>query len=230
MMMRSGKRDKLIVFIPTVLLLFIACSTKSPEAKAPDTPDIGNRILRANEGHKPLPIDPAVVRADVERHQSWGRLRKAACPRRILDRSEERPPFPAINLLEGLKYATITNDTSRGKYEQVIELTDLGRRTLAGFIEEEMERYIITLAKREYLPGMEHYEKAPKRDDAMIVSFEWRWKPLNTLGERFNLWAPLRDRNEHSGRATYVRTADGWKLEDVWLMWDHRDYVWGVYK
>jgi hypothetical protein len=41
-------------------------------------------------------------------------LRKAACPRRIPDRVEERRPFPAIDILHGLQYVTISDDSSRG--------------------------------------------------------------------------------------------------------------------
>jgi hypothetical protein len=112
----------------------------------------------------------------------------------------------------------------------VIELTGTGRQNLAKDLEEEPGRYVITIARREYLPGLERFEKAPRRDDRVIVSFRWKWKPLNPPGERLDLRAPYSDRTEHAGRATYVRAGDGWKLDELWLDRDARDYVRGIYK
>ncbi len=213
------------VLVPAILLLLAACS-----ARAPDAPDGTKPESQARRGGERPPIDPEVVRKDVEQHETWGRLRKAACPRRILDRIEARRPFHAINILEGLHYVTISDDSSRGIYEKVIELTDTGRRDLANDLEEGPDRYIITIARREYLPGLERFEKCPRRDDCVFVELLWKWKPLNPLGERIDLRAPYSDRIEHGGRARYVRTGDGWKLDELWLDSDHRDYVGGVYK
>ena len=231
--MRSAKMQKLrsvsrflhAGVLVSIVLLLAACGVESR-----NTPPASWPVVPASRDNKRPPIDPKVVREDVERHQRFGEVRKAACPRRILDRIEEYPPFPAINILEGLKYVTISDDTSRGKYEKVIELTDLGRRELASDLEEQANRYIITVARREYVPGLERYENAPRRDDRLVVSFQWKWKPLNALGERLTLWAPYSNRDEHGGRATYQRTADGWKLDDLWLDRNAVDYVWGVYK
>jgi hypothetical protein len=212
------------VFVLAIVLL-AACNSKAPgtsggaSAKSP-----GSR-----SGERP-PIDPEVVRQEVEQQESFKQLRKAACPRRIPDRQEERRPFPAINILEGLQYVRISDDSSRGSYEKVIELTDTGHRNLANDLEDEPERYLIRIARREYLPGLERFEKAPGRDDRLVVSFRWHWKPLNALGERLDLRAPYSDRTEHQGRATYMRSGDGWKLDDLWLDSNARDYVRGVYK
>jgi len=179
---------------------------------------------------EPPPIGPEVVRQDVEQHESWGQLRKAACPRRVIDRIEAMRPFHALSLMEGLRYVTITDDTSRGVYEKVVELTEVGRRDLSNNIEEEPGRYIIAIARREYLPGTERFEKCPRQDDCVLVDFKWKYKPLNAVGERIDLRAPHSDRVEHGGRSKYVRHTEGWKLEELWLQEDHRDYVRGVYK
>lgn len=210
------------VFLPILLIFCAACTPKISDPARDGVP--------GNSAKKPQPIAPSVVQEDVEQQAAFQEVRKAACPRRIPDRIEARPPFPAINILEGLQYVTISDDTSHGMYEKVIELTDTGRQTFASYLEEESERYIITIARREYLPGREQYENAPGRTDRIVVSFQWQWKPLNPLGERLNLWAPYSDRNEHQGRATYTQTGGVWKLDEVWLDRNHRDYVGGVYK
>ncbi|MBI4749632.1 MAG: hypothetical protein HY774_14180 [Acidobacteria bacterium] len=210
------------VFLLTFLIFLAACT--------PKTSDPAGNAVPQNSAKKLQPIAPSVVQKDVEHQEAFQEVRKAACPRRIPDRIEARPPFPAINILEGLQYVTISDDTSQGMYEKVIELTDTGRQTFADQLEEEPNRYIITIAQREYLPGFERYENAPGRTDRIVVSFQWQWKPLNPLGERLNLWAPYSDRNEHQGRATYVETGGVWKLDEVWLDRNHRDYVGGVYK
>jgi len=120
--------------------------------------------------------------------------------------------------------------TARGSYEKVIELTDTGRQELANDLETTEDKYFITIARREYVPGLERFEKAPGRDDRLVVSFQWRWKPLNPLGERLDLRAPYSDRKEHGGRATYERNADEWKFAELWLDSDSKDYVRGLYK
>lgn len=209
----------------TVILFLTVCSTKAPSSG-------GNTGSESQEtpGEKRPPIALKVVQGDVERHAKWGELRKASCPRRIADRSEARRPFPAIDILHGLQYVTISDDSSGGAYEKVIELTSTGRRNLANNIKEESAGYIIDIAQREYLPGFEQFDTAAGRDDGIIVSFRWRWRPLNALGERLNLSAPSSDRAEHQGRATYVRAGDEWKLKDLWLQENARDYKGGLYK
>ena len=209
------------VFIATLVLLLTACGTKAPNA-----PDGASQ---ARDSERP-PIALEVIRQDVEQHESFQQVRKAACPRRIPDRIEQFRPWPAINVLQGLKYATISDDSSRGTYEKVIELTDMGRQELANELETTEDKYFITIARREYVPGLERFEKAPGRDDRLVVSFQWRWKPLNPLGERLDLRAPYSDRKEHGGRATYERNADEWKFAELWVDSDSKDYVRGVYR
>jgi hypothetical protein len=177
---------------------------------------------------KPPPIAPETVRADVERQESWGQVRKAACPRRLPDRIEQLNRWHALSILHGLKYVTVTDDTSLGTYDKVITLTPAGRQVFREDLVEEANRYVISIARREYLPGLERFEPCAKRDNCIVVGFRWQWKGLNPLGDRIDLSAPFTTRPDHEGRATYVRTGDGWKLEDVWLQWDHRDYMHGV--
>lgn len=207
-------------------LLAAGCGGRSPNG----SPDAGRAAAPsppAPRGER-TPIDPGVVRADVEGHDDFGSPRKAACPRRIEDRHEERRRYPAIDVLEGLGYVTISDDTSRGAYEKVVELTDTGRRELGGDLEEDAERYVVTVARREYLAGSERFENAPNRTDRVVVSFRWRWKGTNALGERLDTSAPFSTRPEHQGRATYDRAGDGWALRELWLDRDGRDYTRGV--
>lgn len=205
--------------VPLVLLLFVACGGASPRPA-----DNGNSATPARQ----TPIALEDVRAAVERQADWGRLRKAACPRRIPDRHEERRRYPAIDALDGLEYVIITDDTSRGSYEKVIELTSAGRRNLQNELEEEAEKYIIAIARREYLPGTERFNPHPQRSDRLAVEFRWQWKPLNPLGERMSLRAHNEWRLEHHGRATYERVAEQWQLKEVWLESDGRNYLHGV--
>jgi hypothetical protein len=217
--------DLLRTGLPIILLLFAACSSK-----APGEFDRTRRESQTKQEDKRPPIAPEVVREKVEQQENFKQVRKAACPRRIPDRIERRAPFPAIDVLHGLQYVTITDDSSRGIYEKVIELTGPGRLDLARHLEEQTERYIITIGQREYLPGSETFDYPYGRDDRLFVSFRWQWKALNPLGERLTLWIPYSGRTYLHGRATYARTANGWKFEDVWLESSGADYVGGLYK
>jgi hypothetical protein len=222
----SGAADFLRAgILLAALVLLNGCGASS-------RPPVGNTGVdsQSSQAGAAAPIALQVLREDVEKQESFRQVRKAACPRRIPDRIEARPPFPAINILEGLRFVSVSDDSSRGLYEKVIDLTEAGRRELANDLEETPERYLITIARREYLPGMERFEYAPRDNDRLVVSFQWRWQGLNPLGERLNLEAPFSNRNEHQGRATYRRAADGWKFEELWLQSDNRDYVGGVYK
>lgn len=204
-------------------LLAAGCGARSPHG----SPEAGSDAAPAPPPPRDArtPVDPAVLRADVEGHEDFRSPRKAACPRRIPDRHEERRRHPAIDVLEGLGYVTISDDASRGAYEKVVELTDTGREELGGALEEDAERYVVTVARREYLPGSERFENAPGRTDRVVVSFRWRWKGINALGERLDMSAPFSTRPEHQGRATYERDGGGWRLREVWLDRDGRDYT-----
>jgi hypothetical protein len=109
-----------------------------------------------------------------------------------------------------------------------MELTPLGRQALGPHLREEAERYVVTLAEREYVAGSERWEWAPNRKDRLSVDFDWRWKPLNEVGARLTMTAPHSTREEHPGRAWYQRDGDGWRSDDVWISDDARDYTWKV--
>jgi hypothetical protein len=173
---------------------------------------------------KPAPIDLEVVRADIERQESWAILRKAGCPRKVLDRWEERQRWPAIDALHGLQYAEISDYTSAGLYEKLITLTSTGRIELRDYLDERPDKYVFTIARRQYKPGSEHFSSPYGRDDRLTVHFLWVWKPLNALGRRLSLWSSSHDSDEHFGNAFYVRTPDGWKLDNLSLENDRRNY------
>jgi hypothetical protein len=212
--------------IPTLaiaLLLLTACrppETGTPRSRSKPKPPAAPRT----------PIEAARVQKDVEESSDFQKVRKAACPRRVLDRDEQMRPFPAFALLKNLSYATVSDDTSRGVYEKTIELNDSGRAALGPFLEEEAERYVITVARREYVAGREQFDFAPGNPDRLFVEIFWRWKPINRLGEGLDMWTPEGDGPEHHGRATYDRTSAGWNLAELWLDRNNRDYVGGVYR
>jgi hypothetical protein len=170
------------------------------------------------------PIAPAILRSDVERQEAWTPLRKAACPRQLPDRHEELRRYPAIRILEGLGYIKITDGTAFGIYVKNMEITDVGRRELGSDLEEEAERYVITIARREYLPGTERFEILPG-PERLVAHFKWWWNPLNALGERLTLGPPSSPRGEYGGFATYTRAADGWALNKLFLNSEDRDYM-----
>lgn len=205
-------------------LLLVAC--RSPERNVAQR----HPTRMAQPTASSSPINPAQIRNDVEANASFQDLRKAACPRRVPDRVEEMSPFPAIAILKGLGYATVSDDASRGRYEKVIELTDSGRGDLEQFLQEEAERYVITIARREYIAGSERFDPAPGNPDRLFLEILWRWKPVNALGERLIMWSPDGDGPDHHGRATYDRTSEGWTLSELWLDRNNRDYVGGVYR
>ena len=176
----------------------------------------------------PSPVDYAIVRRDVEALEHWAQPRKGACPRSILDRSEERRLYPLIDVMQGLKYVTVSDGQLYGNYAKVMELTPLGRQALGAQLVEEAERYVVTIAEREFVAGSERWSWAPNREDRLEVEFSWRWKPLNEVGARLTMTAPHSVRDEHFGRVWYQRDGDGWRMDDVSLSDDARDYMWRV--
>lgn len=206
------------------VLLLAGCGAETPD-EAASTTAAKAEAAPQSDSH---PIPAAVVQQNVERHRDFQKKRQAACPRRLPDRHEELRRFPAIAILEGLGYATVANDSSRGTYDKVIELTGTGRIGMMNHVSMEGDRYVITIAEREYVAGSERYNEAPGRSDRMFVEFRWRWRPLNPLGERLTLDAPYSGQKEHPGRATYTLTAGSWKLTELWLDHDNRDYTRGV--
>jgi len=205
-----------VVFLPGVLMPVVGCRapTASDGASPPSVP--------TKTADRP-PIAPAVLRADAERQAEWTPFRKAACPRQLADRHEELRLYPAISILEGLGYITITDGTAYGMYVKNMEITDAGRRALGSDLEEGAETYVITIASREYLPGTEQFEIRPETNK-LVANFKWRWKPLNTLGERLTL-GPEFDRSDYGGFATYTRDGEVWTLDKVFLNIDNRDYM-----
>ena len=174
------------------------------------------------------PVDYAIVRRDVEAQSQWTVPLQGACPREIIDRTEERRLYPLIDVMQGLKYATVTAGEAHGQYVQTVELTADGRQALGAQLAEEAERYVVTLGQRELVAGSERWSWRPNREDGFTVDFDWRWKPLNEVGKRLTLGAPGSFREELPGRATYQQTADGWRVAEVWLSNDTRDYMWRV--
>jgi hypothetical protein len=168
----------------------------------------------ARAGERP-PIDLAALRELAERHEHWRRPRKARCPRQLPDRSEDLRRYPTLSLLDGLGYVTITDGIGSGMYVKNMAMTDAGRRALGSDLEERADWYVITVARREYLPGGENFEVRPG-GDRLVAYFRWRWKPLNPIGERLTL-GPSYDREYYDGFATYTRAAGGWALEKVHL-------------
>jgi hypothetical protein len=215
------------ILVTALLPLLIGCgrSNSGPGSGIPRPYTPAPIIVKSDPPTpKPPPIDPQVVRADVERQESWSVLRKAGCPRKVLDRWEERRRWPAIDALDGLQYATISDYTSAGLYEKLITLTSTGRIELREYLDERPDKYIITIARRQYKPGTEQFNKPYGRDDRLSVQFLWVWTPLNALGRRLSLWSSRYDRDEHFGTAFYVQTPDGWKLDNLSLESDRRDY------
>lgn len=216
-------RTSFTLAIGLVVILLCACSSETNE------PPVGETATSAGEAAEAeSPIDPATVQEHVEQHESFAELKQAAVPRRVPDRGEERRRYPAIDILKGLDYITISDDSSRGAYEKVIELSGTGRMELLNEFEEEEDRYVIDVAQRAYVAGSERFDSPHgKEDEVLTVSFRWKWDPLNELGKRLNLRANDSRDDLHQGRATYVRSGDDWVLEKVWLDSSGRDYVRG---
>ena len=210
------------LFLSGVLMPLAACRAGSPTASDGAAP----ASAPTHTGDRP-PIAPAVLRADAERQAEWTPFRKAACPRQLPDRHEELRRYPAISILEGLGYITITDGTAYGMYMKNMEITDAGRQGLGSDLEESAERYVITIASREYLLGTEQFEIRPGGNQ-LVAHFKWWWKPLNSLGERLTLGPSFGARGEYGGFATYSLAGGGWTLDKVFLNGDNRDYMHGV--
>lgn len=212
-------------FLASLLALVIPLSLASCKDQVRNFP-VGSRPENQmnSSAARPL-IDPEFVRREIERHGDYKKLLKTFCPRRVIDRHEEMRRYPAIDVLHRLKYATVTDDTSRRMYEKVIEFTFEGRRVFANYTKEESDRYIITLARREYLTGSEKMSKSPKNDDLAFVNFRWQWKALNPLGKILSVRSEWRDSEELSGWARFQRTAEGWRLIKLDFEDDHQNYL-----
>jgi hypothetical protein len=175
---------------------------------------------------KTSPIDSARLVADVQQHQSFQQTRSAMCLRDLPDRSEVIRRYPACGVLEGLKYATVRDDASRGSYMKVFELTGDGRQALGNDLQDQGDRYVVAVARPELMMGRRlQFENAPNRDDRVLVTFYWRWAPLNALGKGLDLGSTVYHREELQGRATYDRMGDDWTLAELWLDSDTKDYM-----
>ena len=232
--MRGSLRPSARVTMLVVLaLLASACRDRSSryqvEPGQDDRP--GPRIVSVPYTVAKLPAPPAPplayasVRRDVEAQAQWTVPLQGACPREIIDRIEERRLYPLIDVMEGLRYTTVTAGEAHGQYVQTVALTADGRQALGAQLAEEGERFVVTLARRELVAGSERWSWRPNREDGFTVEFNWRWQPLNEVGKRLTLGAPGSFREELPGRAVYQRTADGWRVDEVWLSNDTRDYM-----
>jgi hypothetical protein len=207
------------------VLLLAACradARKKPDeiqvAKLPPSTMMPNGKLS--------PIDSARLVTDVHQHQSFQQTRSAMCLRDLPDRSEVIRRYPACGVLEGLKYATVRDDASRGSYMKVFELTGEGRSALGADLQDQGDRYVVAVARPELMMGRRlQFENAPNRDDRVLVTFYWRWAPINALGKGLDLGSTVYHREELQGRATYDQTADGWALSELWLDDGTRDYM-----
>jgi hypothetical protein len=172
------------------------------------------------------PVTPERVVEDVKNHGTFQQTMRAMCPRELPDRIEEIRRHPPCEMLEALKFATMTSGTSRGSYVKTFELTSEGRTALGADLQDQGDKYIVAVARPELLTGRRlQFENAPNREDRVAVTFYWRWAPINALGKGLDLGSSVYHRDEHQGRATYDQTADGWTLVELWLDSDTKDYM-----
>jgi hypothetical protein len=188
--------------------------TPSPEGVPASAP--------AQTAERP-PVAPSVLREIAEGHEQWNHARKARCPRQLPDRAEDLRRYPALGLLQGLGMVAIADGVANGTYVKTMEITDAGRGALGTDLEESPDWYIVTVARREYLPGSERFEVIPGRD-RLVAYFRWRWRPLNALGARLHLGPSHSTRDYYDGFATYTRAADGWALDTVHLNGEDGDF------
>lgn len=214
--------------LATSALLVAACHPDAPRAARDGEVRVATIDPLMMPNGKRSPIEASRVWADVEQHEKFQQQRGAACPKEIADRIEELRRYPTCQLLEGLRYATLTDGTSAGRYVKTVALTDEGRSALAADLEDRGDRLVFAVAKRELAREYVRFELAPGREDRVVVTFNWRWAPLNALGKGLDLRALYSGRDEHQGRATYDRTADGWTLAELWLDSDTKNYMSGV--
>ena len=219
---RTGSATRPVLEFALLSSILVSVTGCRLDARA-TSDDTGSSSVPRKSADRP-PIDPAVLRVDAERQVEWTPFRKAKCPRQLPDRHEELRRYPAISLLQGLGYITITDGTGYGMYVKNMEITLEGRRELGRDLEEDADYYVITIASRVYLPGTERFEILPG-PDRLVAHFKWRWKPTNPLGERLTLGPSYSDSGEYGGFATYNRAASGWTLDKVYLNSDNRDYM-----
>ncbi|HSP16297.1 MAG TPA: hypothetical protein VLV78_16235 [Thermoanaerobaculia bacterium] len=208
----------ILVGIP-VFLLHPLWTYGTADAGAREQP----RNLAPTRHQEPI-VPPELVRQSVEGDPSFGEIKKAMCPRRVPDRYEEMQRYPAIRILQGGEWATVTNDSSRGVYEKVIEITPAGRLELMNDLSEEGDQYVINIARRSYIRGSENESFGQAGTTEVVAGFRWQWQPLNNPGSRFTL-EPY-GRNGYGGRATFRRNDNNtWEMTDLWLEKDERNYL-----
>lgn len=209
-------------------LLLAACHNDAPKSVRDAEVSVAKIDNARMPNGKPSPIEASRVWADVEQHEKFQQQRGAACPKEMDDRIEVLRRYPTCQLLEGLKYATLTNGTSAGRYVKTVALTDEGRTALAADLEDRGDRLVFAVAKRALAREYVRFDTAPGREDRIVVTFNWRWTPVNALGKGLDLRAIYSGRDEHQGRATYDRIADAWTLSELWLDSDTKNYMSGV--
>ncbi len=180
------------------------------------------RKFEPTRSQAPL-LPPDVVRQSVEQDARFAEIKKAICPRRVPDRHEEIDRYPAIRILEGGQWVTVTDDSSRGMYEKVIEMTPDGRLELMNDLLDDANEYVFGIARRTYVQGSE--VESPQNPNEVDVHFRWRWQPLNKPGGRFTLFPSTRADDSLNGTASFKRGPGGWEMVDLSLEDDGHDYM-----
>jgi hypothetical protein len=168
----------------------------------------------------PVPVD--FVRQTVQADSRFTDIKQAMCPRRLPDRYEEIARYPAFRILQNSHWGTVTDDSSRGVYEKVIEITPEGRLEFMNDLTEDADRYIFNIARRSYIEGSEIERPGP---NGVSVAFRWKWQPLNKPGAIFDLSPPYRSQDSLNGSAEFKDGPNGWELVDLWLEDDGHNYM-----
>jgi hypothetical protein len=204
-------RPLLLVVMPVVLLHPLWTAGMEDEG-ARERPMTVATTTRA-----PDFLETVRVHEAIERHPAFSETKKAILPRRLSDHGD-RDRYPAIHALVTLGYITVTEDSSLGTIDLVIESTPDGRLQLMEDLREDATHYVVSLARREYLPDTEHVNIDRTTADKASVQFKWRWQATNKAGEALDRVSnPSSWDNEarFRGVATFTRARGEWRLDHI---------------
>lgn len=172
---------------------------------------------------KPVWVDPDAARfrgvltpdqaeAIILKDPFFAETKRGVLPKRVPD-SDEQVRYPVFMALRAQDALRLTSDTSRNRYELLVELKPEVRARLEGPFDELQDNYILTLARRSVRwvnidpPPNSYPTKFPGK---VVARFEWWWKPMPYFYDIHLL--PDNGISAFRCEAAFDRDGDYWKI------------------
>ena len=125
------------------------------------------------------------IRRDIEAQTSFQQAKVLTVPKKFRDFQEDYSQYPLIEIMQGKNYLLITEPYAPfNRIDRSAELTSLGRKFIGNYVQEDSDKYSITIARKK-IERINHSIRFGPDNRFLAVSFEWTWEPVNDLGQFF---------------------------------------------